>query len=246
MAVFDWSVTDAAVIVAVPAATPVTRPLLLTVALVASDVDHRAPAFVAPVTVAVSCCVPPTTRLAVAGLTVTVTLAVVKLAATLLASDIVTEHEPSPVQSPLHPPNLPLVAVCVRATDAPLEKLALHVPLVTLAVIVHEIPDGLEVTVPFPSPMPVIVNTGLKAAVTARSWDIVTWQLPVPVQSPVQPAKAPLAAVAVSVTCVPLAKVALQPVAAAVPAVIVHEIPEGLDVTVPLPVPPPVMRSVSG
>ena len=63
-------------------------------------------------------------------------------------------------------------------------------------------------------------------------------------QSTPHPPKVPLVAAAVSVTGVPLAKVAVHPVAPRAPAVIVHEIPDGLDVTVPLPVPPPEMRSV--
>jgi hypothetical protein len=65
-----------AVIVAVPAATAVTSPLALTVALVASDVAHvtARPESVLPLAssvVAVSCCVLPTPRVAAAGVTVT-------------------------------------------------------------------------------------------------------------------------------------------------------------------------------
>src|ERR1019366_9134556 len=66
-----------AVIVAVPGATAVTSPLVLTVALVASDVPHVTvrPESVLPLAssvVAVSCCVAPMTNVAVAGVTVTV------------------------------------------------------------------------------------------------------------------------------------------------------------------------------
>ena len=57
-----------------------------------------------------------------------------------------------------------------------------------------------------------------------------TVHVPVPVQAPDQPANVePEVAAAVSVTCVPLAKLALQ--------VAPQLIPEGLLVTVPAPVP---------
>lgn len=64
---------DLKVIVEVPAATPVTRPVLLTVALVASDVVHVPDLSVASDgrTVPVNCRVAPTARDAVAGVTVT-------------------------------------------------------------------------------------------------------------------------------------------------------------------------------
>ena len=64
----------------------------------------------------------------------------------------------------------------------------------------------------------------------ASAWDIVTWQGPNPVQSPLQPAKLePDAAVAVRVTTVPVVKLAAQ--------VEPQLIPAGLEVTVPKPVP---------
>jgi hypothetical protein len=45
---------------------------------------------------------------------------------------------------------------------------------------------------------------GANVAVTERAWSIVTWQLPVPEQSPDQPAKTePTSGVAVKVTVVP-------------------------------------------
>ena len=45
-----------------------------------------------------------------------------------------------------------------------------------------------------------------KEAVTVRAWDIVTWQVPVPLHAPLQPANLePLAGLAVKVTTVPLA-----------------------------------------
>jgi hypothetical protein len=67
-------------------------------------------------------------------------------------------------------------------------------------------------------------------AVTERAWVIVTVQVPVPVQAPLQPVKVePVDAVAVRVTLVPLVKVALQ--------VAPQLTPVGLEVTVPDPVP---------
>jgi hypothetical protein len=61
------------VIVALPAAIPVTSPEELTVAQFAALVDHVTAALVAfdGSTVAVSCCVPPTSSDAVVGLTLT-------------------------------------------------------------------------------------------------------------------------------------------------------------------------------
>ena len=71
------------------------------------------------------------------------------------------------------------------------------------------IPGGFEVTVPLPVPAFVIVSVRfakLKVAVTLRDPDIVTWQVPVPLQPPpLHPAKTELLpGVAVSVTTVPL------------------------------------------
>ncbi|HZU42556.1 MAG TPA: hypothetical protein VE994_07795 [Terriglobales bacterium] len=65
---------------------------------------------------------------------------------------------------------------------------------------------------------------------------IATVQAPLPLHAPLQPAKTdPALAVAVSVTVVPLLKVALQ--------VLPQEIPAGLLVTVPVPLPPGVTVS---
>src|SRR5207302_352776 len=67
-------------------------------------------------------------------------------------------------------------------------------------------------------------------AVTACAEFIVTTQLPLPLHAPVHPVKVePVVGVAVSVTCVPLLKLALH--------VVPQLIPAGLLVTVPLPVP---------
>ena len=95
------------------------------------------------------------------------------------------------------------------------------------------IPAGLLVTVPAPAPAFVIVSTkvGVKVGVTTVAAVSVTAQAPVPLQPPpLQPVKTdPAAGTAVSVTTVPLTKVAEQ----FVPQVI----PDGVLVTVPEPLP---------
>src|SRR6266851_4330886 len=101
-----------AVIVAEPAAIPVTNPLALTVATAALLLPHvtTRPARATPFTsfgVAVSCCVAPTSRLAAAGLTVTLAtgtfstvMADVPLIPSLVAV-IVAEPAAMPVTNPL-------------------------------------------------------------------------------------------------------------------------------------------------
>jgi hypothetical protein len=107
-------------------------------------------------------------------------------------------------------------------------KLALHV-------VPQSIPEGLLVTLPLPVPVNETLSTGeaaavLNVAVTDVFADSEMSQEPVPVQAPDHPANVdPEAAVAVSVTDVPLLKFAVQ--------VAPQLIPEGLLVTVPEPVP---------
>jgi hypothetical protein len=130
-------------------------------------------------------------------------------------------------ESPNHPENLdPTAATGVRVTTCPLLKLATHVPP-------QLIPEGLEVTVPLP--LPVLVNVRLNCwvvlnvAVQLLLAFIVT-EPSLQSELPLQPAKVePLAGLAVSVTTCPLVKLALH--------VAPQLIPEGLEVTVPLPVP---------
>src|SRR5215468_9087464 len=74
------------------------------------------------------------------------------------------------------------------------------------------------------------VTLVLKVAVTDCAADSETVQVPVPVQAPLQPEKVePLAAAAVRVTEVPLAKLALH--------VLPQLMPAGEEVTVPVPLP---------
>src|SRR3989449_785364 len=95
-------------------------------------------------------------------------------------------------------------------------------------------PVGVLVTVPAPAPPLEIVNAkvgSVKGGVTVAAAETVTVQVPVPEQPPpLQPVKVePAAGAAVSVTAVPLVKLAEQ--------VAPQVIPAGALVTVPLPVP---------
>src|SRR5205823_13880690 len=110
------------------------------------------------------------------------------------------------------------------------------VPLVKLAeqVTPQLIPAGELVTVPLPVPALLTVSAKLgrlKVAVTVVAAMTVTVQAPVPEHPPpLQPVKVePAAAVAVSVTAVPLVKLAEQ--------VAPQVMPAGVLVAVPLPVP---------
>jgi hypothetical protein len=149
------------------------------------------------------------------------------VAVTDFAALIVTLQVPVPVQAPLQPANVdPAAALAVSVTTVPLLKLALQM-------LPQLIPVGLLVTVPVPVPALVTLNLNagtLNVAVTDFAALIVTLQVPVPLQAPLQPANVdPAAALAVSVTTVPLLKFALQMVPQLIPA--------GLLVTVPVPVP---------
>jgi hypothetical protein len=88
------------------------------------------------------------------------------------------------------------------------------------------IPEGLLVTVPPPVTLIESVAGSANVAVTLSVAFIVTTQLPVPLHTPLQPLKsAPLGRV--SVTCAPLAKLALHDVP--------QLMPDGELVTMPLP-----------
>src|SRR5262249_36052966 len=106
----------------------------------------------------------------------------------------------------LHPVKLqPAAGVAVSATWAPLGKFAPQLPP-------QSIPAGALVTVPLPvSPTESGKLFCVKLADTFCAAFIVTLQLPAPAQTPPHPVKLqPAAGAAVSATCVPPAKFALQ------------------------------------
>src|SRR3989442_12043643 len=152
-----------------------------------------------------------------------------KVAVTVVAAESVMTHVPVPLQPPpLQPVKAePAAGAAVSVTAVPLVKLAEHVaPQV--------IPAGELVTVPLPVPALLTVSATVgraKVAVTVVAALRVTVHVPVPEQPPpVQPVKVePAAGVAVNVTAVPLAKLAVH--------VAPQVIPAGELLTVPLPVP---------
>lgn len=172
---------------------------------------------------------------AASGLSVKAPELVAKVAVTARAALIVTLQLPVPVQLPLQPEKVELVAgTAVRVTTVLLVNDDAHA-------VPHEIPVGALVTVPLPVPALVTVSTkDGKANVALTLWAalIVTVQvLVVPVQPPpLQPVKSePAAGAAVKVTMVPLVNEAAH----AVP----QEMPAGALVTVPVAAPDFVMVS---
>jgi hypothetical protein len=154
---------------------------------------------------------------------------VLKVAVTELLPLNVTLHEPAPLHAPDQPAKVePVAAIAVRVTTAPVLNSALHV-------VPQVMPLGLLVTVPEPVPGSVTVSVldvtdVLKVAVAELLLLNVALHEPVPLQTPDQPAKVePAAAVAVSVTAVPVLKVAVH--------VIPQLMPVGLLVTMPAPLP---------
>jgi len=153
----------------------------------------------------------------------------VNVAVTVVAALRVTVQAPGPEQPPpLQPLKVePAAGAAVSVTAVPLAKLAAQVAPQVM-------PAGLLVTVP--APVPALETASVKVcrvkvAVTVVAAESVTVQAPGPEQPPpLQPLKVePAAGAAVSVTAVPLAKLAAQ--------VTPQVMPVGLLVTLPAPVP---------
>jgi len=151
------------------------------------------------------------------------------VAVTVVAALTVTVQVPVPAQPPpLQPLKVePAAGAAVSVTEVPVANAAEQVAP-------QETPAGALVTVPLPAPALLTVSVKdckAKVAVTEVATLIVTVQVPLPVQPPpLQPLKVePAAGAAVKVTMVPLANEAEQ--------VVPQEMPAGLLVTVPLPVP---------
>jgi len=166
-----------------------------------------------------------------ATLAVSVTLCRANVAPTLRAWLMLTVQDPAPVQAPLQPAKVePASGIASRVTLAPLVKLALQTPPQLM-------PAGLEATIPVPVPFLVTLSVEVLGGVAAANVAVTLWaavivtaQLPVPVQAPLQPVNVePVAGVAVRVTFVPRLKLALH--------VAPQLMPAGDEVTVPLPVP---------
>src|SRR5438034_5478563 len=153
----------------------------------------------------------------------------VNVAVTVVAALTVTVQAPGPEQPPpLQPLKVePAAGAAVNVTAVPLAKLAAQVAPQVM-------PAGLLVTLPAPVPALETVSVKIcrvKVAVTVVAALRVTVQAPGPEQPPpLQPLKVePAAGAAVSVTAVPLVKLAVQ--------VAPQVMPAGLLVTVPAPVP---------
>lgn len=172
-----------------------------------------------------------------ASVTVNAKLAVVlKVAVTACAAFIVTTQLPVPLHAPLHPANVePSDAVGVNVTAVPVLKVD-EQP--TVDPVSQAIPAGVLITPPSPVPAVVTVSrkpTGLNVAITVNAEFIVSVHVPVPVQPKfVQPPNVePALGVAVSVTTVPIGKLAVHGPG------IAQESPVGTLLIVPLPVPAP-------
>jgi hypothetical protein len=169
--------------------------------------------------------------------TVSVTGLRLNVAVTVVAALTVTAQVPVPLQAPLQPANVePAAALAVRANCAPgVTDSEQSDP--------HDTPAGALETVPVPVPLFATVSvTGvrLNVAVTVVAVFTVATQVPVPLQPPpLQPAKvAPAVGAAVRVNWVPGATVSEQSLP--------QEMPAGVLVTVPVPLPFLATVSVTG
>ena len=122
-----------------------------------------------------------------------------KEAVTVLVSLMVTVQVAVPEHAPLQPVKVePVEGAAVRVTIVP-------GGYDSLQSIPQSIPSGELMIEPLPVPVFETVNTvDAKVAVTVFEPSMVTWQVPVPVQAPLQPVKnEPAAGAAVSTTTVP-------------------------------------------
>ena len=227
----------AAVTVTAQAASPVQAPVQLAKVLPVAGVSISITA-VLGAKFAVQVPVEGVAQLIPAGLLVTVPepppavatvkgMPPLKSAPTVAAAVRVRLHVPLPEQLPVQPLKEKLAAgASVKVTSVFGGKLAVHV-----VVVVGEqlIPAGLLVTVPPPTKATVSGTAALKVALTLAAALRVKLQVPVPVQLPPHPPNKKLVpGVAVSVICVPCAKLALH-------AALGQLIPAGVLVIVPLP-----------
>ncbi|HYW50229.1 MAG TPA: hypothetical protein VE861_06470 [Gemmatimonadaceae bacterium] len=154
----------------------------------------------------------------------------------------------STVQSPAQPLNTALpLADCCRVTMLPAANDALQLPLDVEPVTTQLIPEGMLVITPLPDdPAPGVIvrrcGPAVNPTLTADVIPLVVGSVQVaPVQAPVNPSKLPaLLPPALSVTVLPAANEALH-MPLVTPAVLVHEMPDGELVTLPVPVPAPLI-----
>jgi hypothetical protein len=153
--------------------------------------------------------------------------------AVTVASLLSENAQPAPLQpSPQESKRDPELAACVSVTGVPSGSCTEQEPLVVPAVAEQEI-AGIVFDEMLPDPLPRAVTVSVcsltNVAVTFFAPPTVTEQV-APVQSPLNPENMlPAAGVGVSVTDVPMAKLVEQDVPQA--------IPDGVEVTVPLPLP---------
>ena len=148
-----------------------------------------------------------------------------------LAFRVTTQVGPLLQLPPVQPLNDEFApGVSVRVTCVPGGKLAVQVGFGG-----QVIPVGLLVTVPVPVPARTTVNTGERLKVAVTAWfplSVIMQVLLLPQFAPIHPAKYEFATgAAVSVTCVPRGKLAVQVGFGG------QVIPTGLLVTLPVPFP---------
>ena len=159
-----------------------------------------------------------------------------KTAATWVATvPSVRLQAPVPEQAPVQPAKTePPVGAASSVTALPLLKLKVHV-------VPQFMPAGTLVTEPLPVPANATVSGTVdetKFAPTTCDAFIVTEQAPVPEQAPVQPANTELA-------CGLAVRSTVEPESNAAEQLVVHAIPAGVLLTVPIPVPEVLTVSVN-